>query len=499
MRWKYSEYLPAFDARQVACFAVAVPLVYYYDHLVYEAMVGLYLVLTKFVNWVANSPPSVWWWDNAIRAFAEKRLSAPVSVLYVIACALFGVFILLVVIPILLAVGIPYAIIRALFAAYPTPTKFGVDAMLVAFVGISLRAIVIPLLWMALAPLLAATVGEIRHQHLREKVHGEPARLRQPTYLLVGIVLFTAGMVRLSAPVIETVQQRWRENVSLAAFPPTPTPTVPPEWPKNFTVLPKQKVKTGVKLKNKNQEVLIHADKHLFVYLNNGQRTLLEGRDFKSPADRFHFAATGEIIFEGGDEPAIAHVFEPKNEGRLWLNKGDVIRTRTWVARDETFRWCGGWGLAYRTVSQDGASDWADLKEKWTTHDRDGGQFECKSLYETLLDSPARSGFVEFRARYRTWLNESSPVAVNREEKAFEVPAETVFDTEIEVRKGDQVRISSKAEALYAIDSSGQELLIRSGYFRVLEYKSRGTVRLKGGVKKSNAVVLLEARGSDWK
>lgn len=62
-----------------------------------------------------------------------------------------------------------------------------------------LYGVVFPLVWKAIAPILAFTVGEYYYQKCRRMLYGDKGiRLRQPLYLTVAVVMISTGIWRLA-------------------------------------------------------------------------------------------------------------------------------------------------------------------------------------------------------------------------------------------------------------------------------------------------------------
>jgi hypothetical protein len=107
------------------------------------------------------------------------------------------------------------------------------------------------------------------------------------------------------------------------------------------------------------------------------------------------------------------------------------------------------------------------------------------------------SGFLEIRAgttpSWFTFLSATPP------QEWFRLPAGQLVDTHVAVRPGDRVRVAAGGEAIYWLNSRGEDAVIYGNHYREEAVGKSGTVRLKGGLLNSAATVTVLARGSGWK
>lgn len=471
---------PIFSGWQVACYVIAAAIVYFFDEQLYQAVciIGATIV---------NGPGMM------LARFADgfMRSGMPIfpGIFYALAMMV-GALIMLVV----ALVVVPPVAAAYWLAMHPGLPRYILDVGLVWLLGTFLYGTIFPLLWTVLAPIVAATLGEITYQRLRHRVFGDRLRLGQPLYLIVALLCLAFAATRLLAPAVQTGQTAWHD-MREGVFNPTPLP-----WPKTFTVGAGQMLRTGITVGEKN-EVKMTTTAHLKFGLTPPEadptvfrKTDSSGRDCYagSPwygvcrAVYFVFFHRGELTLFGGDDAATVQVWEPGSVGRYWfLRKGEVYTVRDWFDPGDHFTYCGGNGLSFRVVGVSKSSPWQELSAAFP--------------YSASAQEVPRpgAGHLEVRAdAVPTWF---AYYSVRREYWQYTVNAERLVDTGIRVRRGDSFSVQViQQEPLYLMRSSGPYLLHPGkSWLESADYD--GTIRLKGGLTRSEASVHIETRGMGWK
>lgn len=182
---------------QLICFALAVPIVYTFEQYFFEAVTAFFygtkwLALAPFRVPVSNLFPET---DSVILALLVFAIAVVIFVLGVI---------MLVIALVVTAITIPPGFIAYWLATHPGPPRYVLDIGLVWYVGMFLYGVMFPLLWQAIAPLIALTLGELAFQRAKLRVYGERPRYSQPFYLIIAISGLLIGGARLIAPVAGT-------------------------------------------------------------------------------------------------------------------------------------------------------------------------------------------------------------------------------------------------------------------------------------------------------
>lgn len=478
---------PLLNGWLVVCFLLAIPIVYLFGDQIY-AGIGIAInfiggtfmasaaALMRWLLWPLNSPAT---------------LGGVLFVLFVALPILLLILFLTLVflVPLAIVFFILNWLITGTGGQLHTVVHFVLDVGLVCLFGAFLYGVFFPLVWLALAPVLAQTFGEIVFQRVRQRVYGERPRFGRPAYLLVSLLSLGFGGVRLLAPVAEQGAQAWRAEVHEVYFPPTPTPN---PWPKRVAVPRKQLVRTGITVADKSQEIAISSNAHVFFKIGDEPKwTFVRGN---SGGDYFSHARTGEVLLYGGDEAATVVIAQPEFRGRRWLAPGETMRVGVWVDKEMKFAWCGGPEISFRTTRGGRpSSDWGP-SSSW-------GFADCMPAAWYVAGGHGwpvpGAGLLEVKAgKEASWFNFLTVIPSGQ---WVHVPPTRLTDSGIPVRRGDRIRVAAGREAMYWLSSDGGELLIGAKHYREETVSRAGTVRLKGGVVDSDATVTVVARGPEWK
>jgi hypothetical protein len=490
------------------CCLLAVPLVYYFGNDIYAA-VGILIAkgTDLFGSTGLGLVKSLWDPSHPTGEFTFKTF---LLVLFV------GLPVAILSLVVLIVVGLPLAIVgwimRWLVTGSSGPlhtiVHLACDALLLLLFGSCLYLIVFPVLWVVASPVLAATFGDLTYQRLRARVYGERPRFARPLSLLVGLLSLGFGTARLLLPVVEHGAAAWRAQVKAVYFAPTPPP---PAWPKTFVVPAGQIVRTGVVVHEKD-EVGMTTTAHLKVGLSGSSHTpILFPKS--EPASRtdcfagvpnmgtcrskyFVFFELGTLTFYGGDETATVQVGRPGSLQRFWFtHQGETYKLDTeWFDSGDSFSYRCGASLNFRLVSASHATPWRELT---VGNNNIGYAYNESGLTEKI--PRGASGRLEVRASSTvpTWFHYSG---ISREAWRYTVHPEALTDTGIRVRPGDRfsVHVLQWDHPFYLMRRSGPYLLhAGNNWIESVDYD--GTIRLKGGLTGSEALVHIESRGPGWR
>ena len=205
------------SAWQVACYALAVPIVYLFGQqfleLLYVTLMALFIIPCWLLFHVLPTPSQL-----ADFGMPDSQHHSLLGALLLIPVALLVMLLKLAVIVTFGLIGLAYMLVLAIPAwvltwtiDHPlTPPWFAAAVGLVWLSGTFLYGVGFPFLWRAAEPLLAHTLGEITFQRARQRIYGVGMRLDQPLYLMVAVVVLSAAAVRVVEPLIGPVQDYWR-------------------------------------------------------------------------------------------------------------------------------------------------------------------------------------------------------------------------------------------------------------------------------------------------
>ena len=193
---------------QVACYVLAVPLVYWFAQYFYEAILVVSWALTSSIGIAGEAT------GKGLRGFFDDmgRDAGLVGRLLLVPVALVAVVIWLILALIWGLILLVFGVVAwtALWLVRsPGPPRYFLFPILVWFVGTFLYGTVFPLLWRVVEPALANTLGEMAFQRARERVFGIRPRYGQPLYLAVAAVTLLAGGLRILAPVLWMTDAEW--------------------------------------------------------------------------------------------------------------------------------------------------------------------------------------------------------------------------------------------------------------------------------------------------
>lgn len=363
---------------QLTCCLLAAPIVYAFEAYLYEALAFVTLGIGNGIFYGVG---------GAMEGFFKSLGTwKPSGLLGLLLILIFGIILicftivvavvfLIIMIPVSIAIMIAYWLVTS-----PGPPRYLLDLVFVWYLGMLLYGVMFPLLWRAIEPIIAHTLGEVAFQRARHRVYGERPRYSQPFYLTIAVVGIAVGGVRIVASYAGTAVDRaddaWRENISAKFYTPTPRP-----WPKRFYVNPHQSVSTGIvvpaqyEVAFETSATVLAAIGQSSAYIgstSDSSRSVCVEPNYQSVSicgrRLFGTPMQGELRLSAASTMATVDVYGPPEASqRRWLSAGE-----TWAPTTKRFRKgdavarCAGAGLSYRMHDGKKVSAWRALSSSWS-------------------------------------------------------------------------------------------------------------------------------------
>lgn len=494
---------------QVICCLLAVPIVYFFEQQIYEA-------LAFIVYGSLRAAPG--FFDGIMQGFFRALPGGQPNFLGVLLAIVLG-FVMIVVAIVLWIVMIVVLVVLCvpgyityLSVTTPGPARYVLDVVFVWYLGMLLYGVVFPLLWRVIEPIVANTLGEVAFQRARHRVYGDRPRYSHPFYLGIAVVGLMIGGTRLLAPVATSAAagagRAWQENISASLYTPTPK-----TWPKKFAVAAGAIVRTGIVLPAQEEiaisttaDVVAEVSGSAFIWLSKTSddrqagvrpQPFAQRKVSTSAAHSIGAPREGELVLWGQREAATVTVHgAPVRTNRRWLTAGEDLKPEAeWFDKDDVIERCVGVGLSYRMRSRAKTSAWVALPAAACGIDTDYGE---------KADRAPMAGYIEFRAgKFATWFEEVRPKRAEHEQSVWhwgDPTTTTVLDTKIPVKPGDRFRVRS---------TTGEKVFVLAGkhIYQIPPYKSveipadwAGNIRIRREEEQFgfHAIEILH-RGSGWK
>lgn len=295
------------------CFALAVPIVFFFEQYIFEGFTALSLLPMWIFgtgldaagrSFQSLAPGS----SSGTESIGTAIIAIPLLLLMLVVWIVVGLIALAIFVPLGIVCFSTWSLFSWL-ASNPGLPRHLLSLIFVWYVGLFLYGVAFPLLWKALEPWLAHTLAELTYQRARARIFGDRPRYRQPLYLLVGsLALFIAvADVGTAAGLVagRAADSAWKQEVTARFFP------RPPEWPKTITVPAHRSVPTGVQVGGSETAVAFHSAEEVQVSVTDtGNRWGIHGQNSDEQTAWITFPGSGELYLHGGATAATVTIYK---------------------------------------------------------------------------------------------------------------------------------------------------------------------------------------------